>query len=220
MKLYWIKTGRIIKRLFGGYVWDLPTFGKVAYLTFDDGPTPQVTDFVLDILARHDIKATFFCIGNNIEKHPEIFQRVVDAGHTVANHTYNHLNGWKTSFETYMKNVSSCEESIGRRVSTFETNKLFRPPYGKITPRQAKAVRNNGYRIIMWDVLSADFDQTITPEKCLNNVVRNVQPGSIIIFHDSIKAEANLRYALPRAIEILKEKGYRFEAIAAPAQAR
>lgn len=220
MKLYWIKTGRIIKRLFGGYVWDLPTPGKIAYLTFDDGPTPEVTDFVLGILSQHGIKATFFCIGNNIEKHAEIFQRVIDAGHTVANHTYNHLNGWKTDFETYINNVQSCEDSITSRISEFKTNKLFRPPYGKIKAAQAKAVRNDGYRIVMWDVLSADFDQTITPEKCLKNVVNNVQPGSVIIFHDSIKAEANLRYALPRTIEILKEKGYRFEAIAAPAPAR
>lgn len=220
MKLYWVKTGRIIKQLFKGYVWDIPTTAKVAYLTFDDGPTPEVTDFVLDVLAENNIKATFFCIGNNIEKHPDIFKRVIAVGHTIANHTYNHLNGWKTDFDTYMQNVQQCEESIAGRHSSFMENKLFRPPYGKIMASQARAVREMGYRIIMWDVLSADFDRSITPEQCLQNVVRNVQPGSVIIFHDSIKAEANMRYALPRAIEILKEKGYRFEAIAAPAQAR
>ncbi|MGV3459971.1 MAG: polysaccharide deacetylase family protein [Flavobacterium sp.] len=220
MKLYWVKTGRIIKQLFGGYVWDLPTGEKVCYLTFDDGPTQEVTEFVLGVLAEHDIKATFFCIGNNIEKHPDIFQRVIAEGHTIANHTYNHLNGWKTDFETYMQNVQQCERSIADRHSSFKANKLFRPPYGKIRASQARAMRELGYRIIMWDVLSADFDQTITPQQCLQNVVRNVRPGSVIIFHDSVKAEANMRYALPRAIKILKENGYRFKAIAAPAQAQ
>lgn len=220
MKLYWVKTGRIIKRLFKGYVWDLPTAEKVAYLTFDDGPTPDVTQFVLEVLAQHNIKATFFCIGNNIEHHPDIFQQIVDADHTIANHTHNHLNGWKTGFNEYMDNVIRCEESVLKRYANFTENKLFRPPYGKVKASQARALRDQGYRIIMWDVLSADFDQTITPEQCLQNVVRNVQPGSIIIFHDSVKAVINMRYALPRAIEILKEKGYRFETIAAPAQAR
>lgn len=220
MKLYWVKTGRIIKQLFNGFVWDLPATEKIAYLTFDDGPTPEVTDFVLAVLAENKIKATFFCIGNNIEKHPDIFQRVIDAGHTIGNHTYNHLNGWKTDVEAYMQNIAQCENSIICRHSHFSLNKLFRPPYGKIKASQARVLRNKGYRIVMWDVLSADFDQTITPEQCLQNVVRNVKPGSIIIFHDSIKAETNLRYALPRAITVLKEKGYSFEAIVAPVQAR
>jgi peptidoglycan-N-acetylglucosamine deacetylase len=216
MKLYWIKTGRIIKRLFKGYIWDLPSVDKVAYLTFDDGPTPEVTDFVLDILEEHNIKSTFFCIGNNIEKHPDIFKRVINAGHTVANHTYNHLNGWKTGIEAYMDNVAICEESLLSQHKRFAANKLFRPPYGRIKASQAHALRDKGYRIIMWDVLSADFDQTITPVQCLKNVVQNVKPGSIIIFHDSLKASVNMQYALPRAIEILKEKGYRFEPIIAP----
>lgn len=220
MKLYWVKTGRIVKRLFGGYVWSFSVKDKVAYFTFDDGPTPEVTDFVLDILAGHNIKATFFCIGNNVEKHPDIFQRVIDAGHTIANHTYNHLNGWKTDFDNYMENAKQCEKSILSRYAVFNANKLFRPPYGKIKASQARILRNQGYRIIMWDVLSADFDQTITPEQCLQNVIRNVQPGSIIIFHDSVKASVNMQYALPRAIEILKEKGFRFEPIAAPEPAR
>ena len=220
MKLYWVKTGKVIKQLFKGYVWDIPTAQKVAYLTFDDGPTPDVTEFVLDVLAQHNIKATFFCIGNNIEKHPDIFRQVIDAGHTIANHTYNHLNGWKAGFDSYMDNVWKCEESITSRHIEFRGNKLFRPPYGKIKSSQARALREQGYRIIMWDVLSADFDRTITPERCLQNIVRNVQSGSVIIFHDSVKAAVNMRYALPRAIEILKEKGYRFEAITAPAPAR
>lgn len=220
MKLYWVKTGRIIKGLFKGYVWDLPTEDKVAYLTFDDGPTPEVTDFVLDVLSQHNIKGTFFCIGNNIEKHPDIFQRIIDTGHIIANHTYNHLNGWKASFDSYIKNVERCEESIVRRFPNFLGNKLFRPPYGKIKASQVRVLRKQGYRIIMWDVLSADFDQTISPEQCLQNIVTNVQPGSIIIFHDSVKASVNMQYALPRAIEILKEKGFRFEPIAAPVPAR
>lgn len=218
MKLYWVKTGRIIKKLFKGYVWDLPTTDKKAYLTFDDGPTPDVTDFVLNVLEEHAIKATFFCIGNNIDNHPDIFKRIIDSGHTIANHTYNHINGWNTSLEKYLDNARKAEESIIKHYKAFSGNKLFRPPYGKISRSQANALRRQGYRIIMWDVLSADFDHTISPEKCMANVVDNVRPGSIIIYHDSVKASANMQYALPRAIEILKKRGFRFEAIAAPAQ--
>lgn len=212
MKLYWVKTGAIIKRLFRGFVWDIPNDDNVVYLTFDDGPTPDVTEWVLSVLAQHEVKATFFCIGNNIEKHPEIFRKVIEGGHTIANHTYNHRNGWNTENEVYMENIEATEQSIARHSGLGRTV-LFRPPYGKIKGTQANEVRNCGYRIVMWDVLSADFDRTITPEKCLQNVIRNTRSGSVIIFHDSVKAFPNLEYALPRAIEYLKGKGYHFEAI-------
>ena len=212
MKLYWVKTGTVIKRLFKGFVWDLPNTDNTIYLTFDDGPTPEVTEWVLSVLAEHDIKATFFCIGNNIEKHPDIFQKVIEGGHTIANHTYNHMNGWKTGDEIYFENIEATEHSIAKH-SVMGRRTLFRPPYGKIKGKQADEVRRRGYRIIMWDVLSADFDRTITPEKCLQNVTRNTRSGSVIIFHDSVKAFPNLEYALPKAIEYLKGKGFRFEAI-------
>jgi peptidoglycan/xylan/chitin deacetylase (PgdA/CDA1 family) len=211
MKMYWVKTGRFIKSLFPGFVWDMPNTQRTVYLTFDDGPTPEVTEWTLEILAQHDIKATFFCIGKNIEANPEIFAKVAAAGHSIGNHTFNHLNGWKNKYNAYIDNFDACETSINNRLDN--PKKLFRPPYGKIKTAQAATVRKKGYKIIMWDVLSADFDQTITPEKCLQNVLDATCEGSIIIFHDSVKASANLRYALPRAIEKLKEKGFRFEAL-------
>lgn len=208
MKSYWVKTHWIIKKLFRGYVWDVPNDNNTVYLTFDDGPTPGVTEWVLEVLRGHGIKATFFCIGNNIENHPGIFQKVVDEGHSIANHTFNHLNGWKTGNAQYFENIEACEKSIESRTGTRAT--LLRPPYGKIKSAQAKWVREQGYKIIMWDVLSADFDVTITPEKCLQNVIHNTVSGSVIIFHDSVKAYQNLQYTLPKAIENLKERGFRF----------
>ncbi|RYD88137.1 MAG: polysaccharide deacetylase family protein [Sphingobacteriales bacterium] len=212
MKTYWVKTARIIKKLFTGFVWDMPGTGKTVYLTFDDGPIPEATPWVLQTLKQHNIKATFFCIGDNIRKHPGTLQQVIADGHTIGNHTFNHLNGWQTDYSTYIDNFEKCEDIIAQHVP--QQAKLFRPPYGKIKPAQAKAIRKKGYKIIMWDVLSADFDQSITPQKCLDNVLKNVQPGSIIIFHDSIKASANLTYALPEAIIWLKNNGYTFGVLA------
>jgi peptidoglycan/xylan/chitin deacetylase (PgdA/CDA1 family) len=210
MKMYWVKTNLLIKKWFSGFVWSLPNHEKKIYLTFDDGPTPQITEWVLDVLAEYNIKATFFCIGNNIEKHPELFKKVIEAGHSIGNHTYNHLNGWNTKNGTYLQNTIATE-SIIEKLYPNSTEKLFRPPYGKMKGAQAKAVRGMGYKIIMWDVLSADFDRSITPEKCLQNVIRNTREGSIIIFHDSEKAYPNLRHALPESIKYLKEKGFVFD---------
>lgn len=208
MKPYWVKTRWFIKKLFPGYIWDIPAAQKTAYLTFDDGPIPGVTEWVLDLLKEHGIKATFFCIGDNIEKHPDIFKKVVESGHTIGNHTFNHINGWKSNDTTYFENIEACRQSILKHSSN--DSRLFRPPYGKISRQQAKEVKRLGYKIVMWDVLSADFDTTITPEKCLDNVIKNAANGSVIIFHDSIKAFANLEYALPRVIEYLKENGFSF----------
>lgn len=212
MKLYWVKTRWFIKKLFSGFVWDIPNTQKTVYLTFDDGPTPEITEWVISLLKQHNIKATFFCIGNNIEKHPDIFQKVIDDGHTIGNHTFNHLNGWNTQNTPYLENMEACELSITKRIGKANA-KLFRPPYGKIKPYQAKEIRKKGYKIIMWDVLSADFDTTITPQQCLQNVTANTTEGSVIIFHDSIKAFPNLEYTLPKAIEYLKENGFSFGTI-------
>lgn len=213
MKMYWVKTRWFIKRIFSGFVWDIPNDNKTVYLTFDDGPTPEVTEWVLGVLRQHDIKATFFCIGNNIENHPDIFNKIIAEGHAIGNHTFNHVNGWHTNDKVYIKNTEAAETSIIKRNPEFESAKLFRPPYGKMKRAQAKYVRSIGYRIIMWDVLSADFDKSITPEKCLKNVTNNTREGSVIIFHDSTKAAANMQYALPLAINHLKEKGFRFAKI-------
>lgn len=211
MDFYWIKTNKIIKRLFSNQVWDIPNTEKKTYLTFDDGPTPEVTEWVLSVLKQHNIKATFFCIGDNVRKHPEIFQKVIQEGHSIGNHTYNHLQGWKTSDKDYLENVKLCETVLNNLQTA--NRKLFRPPYGKIRLSQSAKLRKLGYKIIMWDVLSADFDIRISPEKCLENTIKNTTQGSIIVFHDSKKAFQNLEYSLPKTIEILKEKGFLFDRI-------
>ena len=207
MSFYWIKTNRFIKKIFSNYIWDIPNTENKIYLTFDDGPTPEITEWVLQELEKYNAKATFFCIGNNIEKHPDIFEKLIIKGHSIGNHTFNHLNGWKTPTEVYLKNTFLCDEQILE-------SKIFRPPYGKIKASQAKKLRQLGYKIIMWDVLSADYDATISAEKCLENTTKNVTSGSIIVFHDSVKAFPHLEYTLPKALKCFKEKGFVFEKLA------
>jgi peptidoglycan/xylan/chitin deacetylase (PgdA/CDA1 family) len=204
MRLYWIKTNSFVKKIFSKYIWDIPNTENKIYLTFDDGPIPEITEWVLEELKKHNVKATFFCIGDNIVKHPEIFKKVVGEGHAIGNHTFNHLNGWKTTTERYLENLERCEKTIQQSASKNLNCKIFRPPYGKIKRSQAKAIRQVGYKIIMWDVLSADFDSTLSQEKCLENVLSNVRSGSIIVFHDSIKAFKNLEFTLPKTLEFLK----------------
>jgi peptidoglycan-N-acetylglucosamine deacetylase len=221
MDFYWIKTNRYIKKLFSNYVWDVPNSENKIYLTFDDGPTPEITEWVLQELEKQKAKATFFCIGNNIEKHPQIFEKVITKGHSIGNHTFNHLNGWKTSTDDYLENSFQCSIAsdqwsvISDQLPDCKLNtehcKLFRPPYGKIKASQAKKLRALGYKIIMWDVLSADFDTSISAEKCIENVLKNTQSGSIIVFHDSIKAFPRLEYTLPKVLENLAKKGFVFE---------
>jgi peptidoglycan/xylan/chitin deacetylase (PgdA/CDA1 family) len=208
---YWIKTNRLIKRVFSNYVWDIPTVEKKVYLTFDDGPTPEITTWVLHQLKEFNAKATFFCIGNNIQKHPEIFDSIILNGHAIGNHTFNHLNGWKTKTSDYIDNVFLCCEAIQQLTTV--NRKLFRPPYGKIKSLQAKSLLDKGYKIIMWDVLSADFDHQISPEKCLENVMKNTAPGSIIVFHDSTKSFKNLAYTLPKFLTFLQQNNYVCEVI-------
>ena len=211
MNFNWVKTNSLIKKVFNNLVWDIPNSDKKIFLTFDDGPIPEITEWVLDILKSEEIKATFFCIGDNIKKHPEVYKRILAEGHQTGNHTFNHLNGWKTETNHYIDNFKLCETEC-LKLNT-EHSFLFRPPYGKIKPSQTKAIRNLGYKIIMWDVLSYDFDPNIIPEKCLENVISNTEQGSIIVFHDSKKAEINLKFALPKAIQILKNKGFIFDVI-------
>ena len=212
---FWVKTNYFVKKIFPNYVWNIPNNENKVFLTFDDGPIPEITEWTLEQLKKYDAKATFFCIGNNIEKHPDIFQKIIDDNHAVGNHTFNHLKGWKNSTEDYIENVKLCQSQITNPKSHPSDSELaqqilnlFRPPYGKIKPSQSRILRKLGYKIIMWDILSYDFDQTITPEKCLDNVLRNVVNGSIIVFHDNVKAEQNLKYALPKTLAFLKEKGF------------
>ena len=188
-------------------IWDIPTTEKIIYLTFDDGPHPVATPFVLDELKKYNAKATFFCIGKNVQEQPELYQRIFAEGHRVGNHTHNHLNSWKTDDETWLNNVKEAAKWID--------SDLFRPPYGKIRSFQAKLLQqaNPPYRIIMWNVLSADFDQSISEEQCFNNVKKNVKPGAIIVFHDSERALVNMKYALGETLRYFSGMGYRFEAI-------
>jgi peptidoglycan-N-acetylglucosamine deacetylase len=211
MKPYWIKTNTFIKKIFSNYVWDIPNRENKIYLTFDDGPTPDVTEWVLEELKKHHAKATFFCIGKNIDSNRDLFQKIIDDDHIIGNHTFNHFNGWKTKTDDYLKNTTECQNLIDKLHP--KNSRLFRPPYGKIKQSQSKKLRESGYRIIMWDVLSADFDQSITPEKCLENVLKNAVSGSIIIFHDSSKGYKNLKYVLPRTLQELKNRGFIFEII-------
>ncbi len=193
-----------MQALMPAYLWQAESPAKVIYLTFDDGPIPEVTPWVLDTLAQYGAKATFFCVGENVERNPDIFQRLLAEGHAVGNHTYNHWNGWQTDTARYCNNIKKCSGVV--------KSHLFRPPYGRITATQRRYVQRY-YRIVMWDVLSGDFDPEITPEACWVNVRDNAERGSIIVFHDSRKAEERLRYALPRTLEHFAAQGYRFEAI-------
>ena len=206
MRLYPIKTPELVQRMYPDYLWRFTSDKKEIYLTFDDGPTPDVTEFVLDELKKHNAKATFFCIGKNIAENQSLFSKILDEGHVVGNHTYNHLKGWKTLRKDYLENVLKVQEVI-------ENSKLFRPPYGKIKKMQAKDLLKHGFKIVMWDVLSGDWDSKVSKEKCLRNVTENATNGSIIVFHDSKKAEKNLRHVLPKALKYLKEKGYTFKSI-------
>lgn len=202
--MYLAKTPRVVKAFLPNYTWHIPTTEKVLYLTFDDGPIPEATPWVLDTLLQYGAKATFFCVGDNVRKHPGIFQRILSEGHAVGNHTFNHLNGWKTHTFDYLKNVQRCGQMV--------SSPLFRPPYGALRPSQTRRLRTR-YRIVMWDVLSGDFDPKISPEQCLQNVLDNVQPGSIVLFHDSLKAETRMRFALPKVLEKLTAEGWTFQRV-------
>ena len=195
-----------LKRLYNkGLIWSRSTKHKRIYLSFDDGPHPLITNFVLDTLKENSIKATFFCIGDNVLKYPETFERIVKEQHSIGNHTHNHLNGWKTDNIQYYKNILQAAKHI--------PSKLFRPPYGKIKPTQANYLLKRGWRIIMWNSLSADFDSSIDGVTCFNNVKSTMKNGSIVVFHDSEKAFDRLKIALPLLIEYCREQHYEIRAL-------
>lgn len=202
--MYLVKTPKIVQALRPAYLWRIPTEERVLHLTFDDGPIPEVTPWVLDTLRPYDAKATFFCVGDNVRRHPDIFRQLLAEGHAVGNHTFHHLNGWQTDPLAYFHDVRRCAQVV--------KSTLFRPPYGRLTPRQ-RAFLERHYRMVMWDVLSGDFDPLLSPEQCLRNVVDHAEPGSIVVLHDSLKAEPRLRYVLPRVLEWFAGRGWRFAGI-------
>ncbi|WP_456420368.1 polysaccharide deacetylase family protein [Lutibacter sp.] len=209
MKPYLVKTPKLIKFLFKNRVWSFTKKEKTLYLTFDDGPTPEITEWTLHQLQKYNAKATFFCVGKNIDEHFEIYTKIIKNGHSIGNHTYNHLNDSITEAQAYIDNIEKAEITINR--SKQLSSKLFRPPYGRLKYSQSIKIRKLGYKIIMWDVLSADFDTSISKEKCLENVIRNTENGSVILFHDSNKASKNLKFVLPKILEYYTEKGFTFK---------
>ena len=210
---YFVKTPFWLRWMYPGYLWKMPDNEKVIYLTFDDGPHPYATPFVLETLAKYNAKATFFCIGKNVAEHQDIYNSILKEGHTVGNHTQNHLNGWHTTDETYINNVKEATKWI-------DTN-LFRPPYGRIKRFQAKVLmqqlnkqaNTTPFKIVMWTVLSGDFDTAISGDKCFANVKNNTGAGSIVVFHDSEKAFERLQITLPKTLEYFQQKGFVFKAI-------
>ena len=193
----------LYRALYPGAIWKIPVEGeKVVYLTFDDGPIPEITPWVLDLLDKYDIKATFFCVGDNVRKHPEIYKMLLDRGHHVGNHTFNHIQGVRKYTKKYLLNAQLASDYI--------QSKLFRPPHGHMRSAQFRTLRKY-YKIIMWDVVTRDYSKLMTPEKVFSNVKKYTRNGSIIVFHDSLKAEVNMKYALPKSIEWLKEQGYTFK---------
>lgn len=199
--MYTVRSPLLLRWLYPTLTWHQSRTEKRIFLTFDDGPIPDVTPFVINTLKSYDIKGTFFCVGENIKKHPDLFDQLVENGHRIGNHTYNHLNGWQTADDIYLQNVAKCQQLTG--------TDLFRPPYGRGRRSQYRQLHTS-HRIIMWDVLSGDFDLKLRPEKCLRNVIRHARNGSIVVFHDNIKAIPRITYALPRAIEHWLDEGYTF----------
>lgn len=202
---YLVKTPPFIASWFKNYTWNKPAGEKKLYLTFDDGPHPMATPFVLDTLQQFNARATFFCIGKNVIAYPEIYRRILDEGHAVGNHTQHHKNGWKVKDEEYLADVQVASEVIH--------SKWFRPPYGRITPFQAAQLRSRGYEIVMWSVLSGDFDMKLPVQKCIENVILNSKDGSIIVFHDSEKSFSKLQEVLPTIMQHFSNAGFTFSSI-------
>ncbi len=199
-----VRLPGFITALFKEAIWRLDKTGQVVYLTFDDGPIPEVTPWVLDLLRKENIRATFFCVGENVKRYPEVYRQILDDGHSVGNHTYNHWQGLKKSDRDYFRNIEKAREYID--------SDLFRPPHGWLKRSQYMYLKRK-YRIVMWDVISCDYDAGLKPAKVFRNITSYVRPGSIITFHDSIKAKGNLMEVLPKSIQWMKEQGYRFETI-------
>lgn len=199
--MYLVRPPYLLKKLYPNAIWRMNAAQKKIYLTFDDGPVPDITPWVLDVLKKDNIKATFFCVGENVVKYPELFQRIIDEKHQIGNHTFNHVNGWNTHTNQYLQNIEKCAEVV--------RSKLFRPPYGRLKKSQMSKLKSQ-YSIVMWDVLSGDYDKKTSQEKCLYNVISTVRNGSIVVFHDSYKAQKKVEYALPCFINWALEAGFEF----------
>ena len=198
-----LKPPKILRRLMPDLIWEIEDREGV-FLTFDDGPTPGVTEWILSTLDKYDAKATFFVLGKNVELYPDLYQRILDAGHRVGNHTYSHQKGWRMSLDRYVEDVDFANDLV--------RSDLFRPPYAQITPAQARFLSQR-YKLVMWDVISRDYNRNLSPKTCLRNVIKYLDPGTIVVFHDSEKAFRNMRYALPRTLEAIREKGLKCKAI-------
>ncbi len=196
------QTPTFFHRLFPELLWNVPVTNDTIYLTFDDGPHPDITPKVLNILSQFDAKACFFCVGNNVHSYPQTFHQVIDAGHLIGNHSYYHINGWRTPDDHYFEDVDACNKLVRSR--------FFRPPYGKIRPSQMKYLKKN-YQLVMWSVVTYDFDPDTAKKDCLDIAISKTSRGSIVVFHDSVKAEKNMLYALPRYLEHFSKMGFRFE---------
>jgi len=212
LMFYLTKTPGLLKSFYKSCTWNFSRDSRAIYFTFDDGPHPVATPFVLDILKEYNAKGTFFCIGKNVVAYPDIYKRILNEGHSVGNHTFNHLNGWKTPDKDYIKNIGEARKYID--------SNLFRPPYGRITKFQIRLLtaaenlkQETIYKIIMWDVLSGDFDLANNGDKCVKNVTSNAQEGSIVVFHDSEKALPRMQKALTESLKYFSEKGFNFVAI-------
>ena len=201
----------LIRKFLSGAIWNVPGQDQTVYLTFDDGPIPGLTEYVLDILDQYNAQATFFCVGDNVKKHPGLFKRINDSGHAVGNHTYNHLNGWMTGTKKYIENVNRCTVEMQRVVPGLVT-RLLRPPHGRITPVQVHHLKQQ-YQIVMWTVLTNDFNITHSAERSIKAVKNHVRGGSIVVFHDNLKAEMKLKVMLPAILEFLVQSGYRFKVL-------
>ena len=199
------RTPFFLPWLYPTLIWRVPTTAKEIYLTFDDGPVPGPTEFVLNTLKENKCQATFFSIGDNVEKYPDVYERIRNEGHVIGNHTFNHLKGWGYSDDEYLANVNKCDEALGSKAQ------LFRPPYGRVKKSQIKKLSD--YKIVMWDVLTSDYSRSMSPERCLKGSIAATRSGSIVVFHDSLKAERNMTYALPRYMDHFLNPGFTFKAI-------
>lgn len=201
----------VVRWLYPSLTWRMPHHDKCIYLTFDDGPVPGPTEFVLDTLRHYNSKATFFCIGDNVRKHPAIFKRLYQEGHAVGNHTFHHLNAWKHPDQKYVEDIALCENVLTQNGMRPAPVKLFRPPYGRL--RRSLINKLTQFQIVMWDVLSFDYERSLSPDQCLRGSIGASRPGSIVVFHDSHKAEPRLTHALPRFMEHFLNLGYSFKTL-------
>lgn len=204
------RTPKILQSFYPTLTWEKPQFEKTVFLTFDDGPIPEVTEFVLEQLDAFEIKATFFCIGGNVQKNPEILKKIIKSKHSIGNHTFNHLKGWNTDNKTYIQNIKRCQIELSNHS---HSTKLFRPPFGRIKKSQIPLVKELGFNIVMWTTLSQDYRADVSSEKCLKATLNATRNGSIVVFHDSLKARKNLEFVLPRYIEKLQKDGYNFDVL-------